>query len=211
MLKPTTNRGTRSYPVENELKSRKRFSEREVGLSHPDLESFIRLNDQGDIEIFAAPGVGIVISGRSKSISLFGDSIRLNCKEDGLRWNMYNFNYSASSFAEPTLVKINLKDIHSAQNGAAYYLDAAKMIEDEEKQKPITINAENAFSTSSEKITQQKQVSDYDVSDLKFEDVALLEAYASSYPDEHILRIVEYLRKGMTFDQGHQQALKDFE
>lgn len=211
MLKPAHNTGIRSYPVENELDKRKNFSEREVGLNHPDTESFIRLNDQGDIEIFAAPGVGIVISGRSKSISLFADSIRLHCKEDGLRWNMYNFNYSASSFSEPTLVKLNLKEIHSAQNGAAYYLDTVKLIEDEEKQKPITIMAENRFSTKEETITKQDLVSEYDVSDLSFEHVALLEAYASSFSDAHINKMVEYLRKGSTFDQAHQQALKDID
>lgn len=208
MITPSNNTGMKSYPVENELQKRKRFSDREVGLNHPDNESFIRLNDQGDIEIFAAPGVGIIISGRSKSISLFGDSIRLHCKEDGLRWNMYNFNYSASSFSEPTLVKLNMKEIHSAQNGATYYLDAAKMIEDEEKQKPITIMAENKFNTN-DTIAEQKNVSDYDVSDLSFDQIALLEAYASSYSDEHIQKMVDYLRKGSSFDQAHQQALKD--
>ena len=91
---PSSNR-INEIPVEYELTKRKQFSEREVGFNHPDNESFLRLNDHGDIEIFAAPGVGIVISGKSKSISFFGDSIRMYCKEDGLRWNSYNFNYSA--------------------------------------------------------------------------------------------------------------------
>ena len=45
----------RGFPVEKELTKRKKFSEREVGFTHPDNNSFLRLNDQGDIEIFAAP------------------------------------------------------------------------------------------------------------------------------------------------------------
>lgn len=198
----------KTVPVEHELKKRKEFSDREVGITHPDLSSFIRLNDQGDIELFAAPGVGIIISGRSKSISLFADSIRINCKEDGLRWNNYNFNYSASSFSEPTLVKINLKDIHSAQNGASYYLDMIHQIEAEEKQKPITIMAENLFTTKTT-IPQQKFISDDDVSDLSFEQIGLLEAYSSSYSREHIQLIIKYIRQGMNFDQAHQQATED--
>ena len=129
-------------PVSSEIKKRKEFSDREVGLSHPDLSSFIRLNDQGDIEIFATPGIGIIISARSKSISFFGDSVRINTKEDGLRWNSYNFNYAASSYIEPTLVKINHNLIHSAQNGVSYYLDSDKKYDQEEKQKPITITGE---------------------------------------------------------------------
>lgn len=198
----------KTVPVEHELKKRKEFSDREVGITHPDLSSFIRLNDQGDIELFAAPGVGIIISGRSKSISLFADSIRINCKEDGLRWNNYSFNYSASSFSEPTLVKINLKDIHSAQNGASYYLDMIHQIEAEEKQKPITIMAENLFTTKTT-IPQQKFISDDDVSDLSFEQIGLLEAYSSSYSREHIQLIIKYIRQGMNFDQAHQQATED--
>lgn len=198
----------KSIPAEVEIRRRREFSDREVGLTHPDLTSFIRLNDQGDIEIFAAPGVGMVISSRSKSISLFGDSIRLHCKEDGLRWNSYNFNYSASSFAEPTLVKINLKDIHSAQNGASYYLNAVKLIETEERQNPVTIMANNTFSTE-ESIPNQTIKSDYDLSDLSFENIGLIEAYASSYSGEHISLIIKYLREGYTFDQAHAQALEE--
>lgn len=198
----------REIPVEKELTKRRQFSEREVGLNHPDNESFMRLNDQGDIEIFASPGVGIVISAKSRSISFFSDSIRFNCKEDGLKWNNYYFNYSASSFSEPTLVKINLKDIHSAQNGASYYLDTINIIEKEEKQKPITILAENKFSTR-ETIPQQKYVSNYDISDLTFEEVGLLEAYASSYSELHIALIVKYLRQGLNFNQAHAEALKE--
>ncbi len=194
--------------VENELKNRKLYSDREVGLTHPDLSSFIRLNDHGDIEIFAAPGVGIVISARSKSISLFGDSINLHCKENGLRWNTYKFNYAASKFSEPTLVKIKLKDIHSAQNGAAYFLDTIKIMEEEEKKNSITIMAENSFSTKNT-ITQQKYVADNDISDLGFENAGLLEAYSSSYSQEHIALMIAYIRKGMSFNQAHQQALED--
>jgi hypothetical protein len=197
-----------SFPVEAELKNRKQFSEREVGLTHPDLNSFIRLTDQGDIELFAAPGIGIVISGRSKSISLFGDSIRIMCKEDGLRWNKFNFNYASSAFMEPTLVEINYKEIHSAQNGAAYYLDTLKMIEKEEKNNPITIMAENNYSTD-QKIMSQDIISDDDISDLSYENRGLLEAYASSYNREHMLLIVKYLRTGSSFDEAHRKAEED--
>lgn len=198
----------RGFPVEKELTKRKKFSEREVGFNHPDNNSFLRLNDQGDIEIFAAPGVGIVISGKTKSISLFADHIKLNCKEDGFKWNSYYFNYSASNFSEPTLVKINLKDIHTAQNGASYFLDTLSILEKEEIQKPITITAENKFTTR-ETIPQQKLVSYEDVSDLTFEQIGLLEAYASSYSNDHIVLILKYIRQGMSFDQAHIQASKE--
>jgi len=197
-----------NFPVESEVQKRKEFSDREVGLTHPDLSSFIRLNDQGDIEIFAAPGVGIVISGRSKSISLFGDQIRMHCNEDGLRWNNYNFNYSSSDYSEPTLVKLNYKNIHSAQNGISYYLDRMNDLEDQENQKTITISGDYGFNQE-QIIPQQTYTSEDNLSDLTFEQVGLLEAYSSNYSKEHIDLMVKYIREGLTFDQSHLRALRE--
>ena len=197
-----------SFPVESEVQKRREFSDREVGLTHPDLSSFIRLNDQGDIEIFASPGVGIVISGRSKSISLFGDQIRMHCNEDGLRWNNYNFNYSSSDYSEPTLVKLNYKNIHSAQNGISYYLDRMNDLEDQENQKTITISGDYGFNEE-QIIPQQTYTSEDDLSDLTFEQIGLLEAYSSNYSKEHIDLMVKYIREGLTFDQAHLRALRE--
>jgi hypothetical protein len=195
-------------PVSSEIKKRKEFSDREVGLSHPDLSSFIRLNDQGDIEIFAAPGIGIIISARSKSISFFGDSVRINTKEDGLRWNSYNFNYAASSYIEPTLVKINHNLIHSAQNGVSYYLDSAKKYDQEEKQKPITITGEYGFAPSIDPLKQNYQ-SEYSIDGLTNEQIGLLEIYQSDYSKEHILYMISLMKDGISFEQAHQLALEE--
>jgi len=202
------NKQEMNFPVESEVQKRKEFSDREVGLTHPDLSSFIRLNDQGDIEIFAAPGVGIVISGRSKSISLFGDQIRMHCNEDGLRWNNYNFNYSSSDYSEPTLVKLNYKNIHSAQNGISYYLDRMNDLEDQENQKTITISGDYGFNEE-QIIPQQTYTSEDNLSDLTFEQIGLLEAYSSNYSKEHIDLMVKYIREGLTFDQAHLRALRE--
>ena len=202
------NKQEMNFPVESEVQKRKEFSDREVGLTHPDLSSFIRLNDQGDIEIFAAPGVGIVISGRSKSISLFGDQIRMHCNEDGLMWNNYNFNYSSSDYSEPTLVKLNYKNIHSAQNGISYYLDRMNDLEDQENQKTITISGDYGFNQE-QIIPQQTYTSEDNLSDLTFEQVGLLEAYSSNYSKEHIDLMVKYIREGLTFDQSHLRALRE--
>jgi len=191
-----------------ELKKRKEFSDREVGLTHPDLTSFIRLNDQGDIEIFAAPGIGIVISSRSKSISIFGDSIRFFTKEDGLRWNSYNFNYAASNYIEPTLVKISPKTIHSANNKVSYYLDLFKIYEDKEEQKTITISGEYGFNQS-EDIPSQVLLTDENVSGLTIEQIGLIEAYSTDYPKEHIDLIIKFLKEGLSFNQAHERALRE--
>jgi hypothetical protein len=195
-------------PVDEEIRRRKEFSDREVGVTHPDLNSFMRFNDHGDIEIFAAPGIGMVISTRSKSISLFADSIRFYSKDDGLRWNNHNFNYAASSYSEPTLLKVSKKDIHSAQNGISYFLDRIKDFEDEETQKIVTIDGEYGFS-STEEIPQQSYKSDLDLSDLTLEQAGLVEAYMSVYTMDIINIIIKYIREGLNFDQALERSLRE--
>lgn len=194
--------------ADEELKRRREFSDREVGVTHPDLNSFMRFNDHGDIEIFAAPGVGIVISTRSKSISLFADSIRFYSKEDGLRWNNYNFNYASSDYSEPTLLKVSPKNIHSAQNGISYFLDRIKDFEDEETQKVVTIEGEFGFSKKQE-TPKQTYKSELDLSDLTIEQAGLIEAYMSIYSMDVINLIIKYIREDLTFDQALERTLRE--
>lgn len=207
--KQDLRRQKRPFPVEKEIAKRREFSDREVGITHPDLSSFIRLNDQGDIEIFAAPGIGIVISARSKSISLFGDSIRFFSKEDGLRWNSYNFNYSASSFAQPTLVKINQKTIHSAVNGVYHFLDRLSDLGEEQEPKPTTINPDYAFGQQTPETISQQYSSMENYEGLTLEQIGLVETYSSDFSQQHISMIIKLLKEGYDFQQAHQKTLRD--
>lgn len=198
----------KTYPIAAEIKKRTEYSEREVGLTHPDLSSFIRLNDSGDIEIFAAPGVGIIISGKARSISFFADSIKMFTKEDGLRWNSYNFNYSASSYVEPTLVKINPKFIHTAQNNVDFYLNSIEEYEQEETQKPITIVGEYGYSVQQE-VLQQKNVSEYSVDNLTEENIRLLEIYKSSLSYDQVKHMIGLLQTNLNFEDAYQLTLRE--
>ena len=131
-------------------------------------------------------------------------------KEDGLRWNTYNFNYSASSYIEPTLVKINNKSIHSAQNGVSYYLDLAKKYDQEEKQKPITITGEYGFAPPVDQLKQEYQ-SEYSIDGLTNEQIGLLEIYQSDHSKEHILYMIGLMKEGASFEQAHQLALEEID
>lgn len=199
----------KTYPVSSEIKRRKEFSDREVGLTHPDLSSFIRLTDDGDIEIFAAPGVGIIISSRAKSISMFGDSIKMFTKEDGLRWNNYNFNYSASTYIEPTLVKLNTKMIHSSQNGVMHYLTSILENEQGQSQIPITITGDYKVSSDTQSVPVQELSSQYTTDGLTEEQIKLIDAYKTDYSSEHILRVVNLIKTGLTFEEAHLTALRE--
>lgn len=195
-------------PLNRELKSRKEFSEREVGLTHPDISSFIRLNDNGDIEIFAAPGVGMIISSSSRSISFFGNFVKFFTKDDGLRWNTYKFNISSYDFSQPTLVKINKKEINPAQEGVYHYLNLVNKLDQEESSNPVTIKGNYTLGEVN-KIEYQELKSNEDYSDLSYEDVALLEVYATDYSRSHLDLIVKFLREGLNFSQAHQRALRE--
>jgi len=195
-------------PLNRELKSRKEFSDREVGLTHPDISSFIRLNDNGDIEIFAAPGVGMIISSSSRSISFFGNFVKFFTKDDGLRWNTYKFNISSYDYSQPTLVKINKKEMNSAQEGVYHYLNLVDKLDQEENNNPVTITGNYTLGEVNQ-IEYQELQSNEDYSDLSYEDVALLEVYATDYSRDHLDLIIKFLREGLNFSQAHQRALRE--
>lgn len=197
-----------SFPVGAELNRRNQFSQREVGLNHPDTNSFLRLNDEGDIEIFAAPGVGIVISASSRTISFFSEKVRFFCAEDGLRWNEFNFNYSASDYSQPTLVKINPKSIHMAQNSAYHYLAKLKDIEQKEQQKPITINEEYGFGQQQSDLGQN-YTSSISSEGLSPEQIVFLETVLKDNSFEYIQYAVELMKKGYSNQQAKEKADQD--
>jgi hypothetical protein len=195
----------KNFPISDELKRRNEFSKREVGLNHPDNSSFIRLNDDGDIEIFAAPGVGMVISGASKSISLFADKIKFFCSENGLRWNNFNFNYSAIDYSQPTLVQIDHKSIHSAQNNAHHYLAKLKNLEESEKQKTITIESDYGFATKEPQINQNYS-SQISTEGLSEDQILLVQNILTEHTPEYIEYMVNLIKEGYTFAQAKDKA-----
>jgi len=195
----------KEFSVSDELQRRTEFSRREVGLNHPDNNSYIRLNDDGDIEIFATPGVGMVISASGRSISLFADKIKFFSSENGLRWNNFNFNYSATDYSQPTLVKINKELINSGQNNAKHYLNKLKNIEEKEQQKPITIDSDYGF-VSGELNTDQNYSSLIPTDGLSNLEIMLVQNILKEHSREYIEYLVELIKQGSTFAQAKLKA-----
>jgi hypothetical protein len=196
------------FPISEEIKRRNQFSRREVGFNHPDNSSFIRLNDDGDIEIFAAPGIGIIISATGKSISFFAEKIRMFCSEEGLRWNNFNFNYSASDYSQPTLVKIDPKSIHSAQNAAFHYLAKLKTLEQTETQKTITIEGDYGFGAQEAQV-EQSYSSLVPLNGLTEEQKMLVVNILSEHSREYVEYLVDLMKQGHTFAQAREKANKN--
>lgn len=207
-IKQNASQPNANFPVGAELSRRNQFSQREVGLNHPDTNSFLRLNDEGDVEIFAAPGVGIVISASSRTISFFAEKVRFFCAEDGLRWNEFNFNYSASDYSQPTLVKVDPKTIHMAQNSAYHYLAKLKDIDQKEAQKPITINEEYGFSQQQPE-TGQKYTSAFSMEDLNPDQIVFLDNILKDHSTEYIEYVVGLMKDGYSNQQAKEKADKD--
>jgi hypothetical protein len=91
------------------------FGVREVGVTHPDVSSHVRLKDNGDIEILSGEGVGLLINRKNRSITLFADHVRFLTKDDdtGMRWNKLAFNPRATTFNEPAFLSVAHDDMYN--------------------------------------------------------------------------------------------------
>jgi len=189
---------------------RNEFSRREVGLNHPDTLSFVKLNDSGDIEIMASPGVGIIISSSTRSISLFADTFKIyTTEDDGIRWNQYAFNYAGTDFTEPFLV--SLKDF---QKSPAYHnyeekigkIQALKNITDNNS---ITINTDYEYDSPSIKRSITLNTIDNYENFLSDEHLKLLQELAKTKTIKFIDYMKELLYNGYTFNQAKVKAERD--
>lgn len=93
------------------------YGANEVGVIHPTNLSFLRIKDNGDIEISAGEGLAIILHPGKKMISFVADEIKFLTKTNGLKWNNVKFNSGATTFNEPTLIPVNYEEIYSPYRG----------------------------------------------------------------------------------------------
>lgn len=206
----------------DQISKRKNFSEREVGFTHPDNSSFIRLSDAGDIEIFAAPGVGLVISAATRTISIFADNIRFHTKDDGLKWNSMDFNYSANDYTEPALVNSNPENYNPAYINLSNMLDQLNNIilqeqEQQDIQNNVTIQGNYSYSDSNKDITSNFGFEESESVFSLFTDnqisIMKLDWEKTLGKKITLIKFVEYItnlmQSGYTFSQAKDKAIKD--
>lgn len=75
------------------------IKENEIALKHPVLDSIIKLTDDGFIDIFPSPSLGIRLDPQTNSINFIGDTVNFITKNTnvltepkGFSWNKYAFN-----------------------------------------------------------------------------------------------------------------------
>lgn len=210
-LKAETNNSA-IFNEADELEKRSTFSRREVGLTHPDNSSFIRITDTGAIEIFAGEELGLIISPETRSISIFADVVKIFSNEDnGMRWNGMSFNYAGDSFQEPALLPIDDKDINAGFNNARYYLNGIPSSDSGDQEiNTITIKGDYAYDSERYGYNQDAPMPAENAnSGLTDEQIELLEEYSMS----NIKQNVDYMRKlmqsGYTFEQAKDKTLRD--
>lgn len=112
-----------SRPIEK-MRQQDNFSQREVGLNHPDSSAFVRLLDNGDVEISAGSGLSILMHVNGKSITFVADHVNFLTRDvDGIRWNRLSFNERATVFQEPALNVMDEQDMNNPYKGTEGYLD----------------------------------------------------------------------------------------
>lgn len=99
------------------------FSTTEVGITHPINPSFIKLLDNGDIELIGGDGVGIILSAANNSITLVADTIRfLTHGTNALVWNNLAFNDQANTYSQPTFLVLDNSNMTQLYEGVDAYL-----------------------------------------------------------------------------------------
>ncbi len=110
----------------NEVNRTNNFSQTEVGITHPQKPGFIRICDNGNIEIFAGEEVGITLDAQSGNMILHANAIKFQARE--IRWNKAAFNSNATSFHEPTFITIEDNvDIKGKYRGVGYFIDDVEL------------------------------------------------------------------------------------
>lgn len=110
-------------PGSEQVDAQNRFGDREVGITHPDVPGFIRIRDNGDIELIAGDGLSLIFNKATNSITLVADHINFITKDNGLRWNKKLFNGQATKYNEPTFMVADDLSSRSLYRDVDYFLN----------------------------------------------------------------------------------------
>lgn len=188
-----------------EIKRRKQYSHREVGLNHPDNHGFVKIGDDGTIEIFAAPGVGIMINPNTRAVSIFADQVKIYSKEDdGLRWNSMSFNPASNAYNEPALIKTNVFANNPAYYNSVQYLDNLEELEEEDNTNIVTIDGKYGLRGLESPIKDNLKIDNEKV--LSEAIMSLVNSFATKNSAEDVSSLIKYLKLGYSFSDSVQKV-----
>lgn len=74
------------------------IKQKEVALKHNDSGAIVKLSDDGFIDVFAGPQLGIRIDPNTNSVNLFGDTVNVIANNFNVRTKPYGFNWNGRVF-----------------------------------------------------------------------------------------------------------------
>lgn len=167
------------------------------------INGFIRVCDSGEIEVFAAPGVGLIINPNTRSISFFADSIKFFCRDDdGLRWNEKSFNPAADVYNEPAFIKSNGFLNNPAYYSSSHYLANLDQFDQIKDQTPITIVPNNGRVTPPFLRDENSLISN-----LSLEQKRLVEDYSRSHTEEEVRSLIDLMSSGYSYQDAAEKVL----
>lgn len=115
------------FPIsQDSLINQDSFGGREVGVTHPDTAAHIRLLDNGDIQLIASDGLGMVFHVANKSITIIANQVKfITSDTQGLRWNNIWFNNKAIVFNEPAYHPVVASDTITMYTAAHNYFPSS--------------------------------------------------------------------------------------
>ena len=100
-----------------------RFSLDEVGLTHPNTNAYVKLCNDGSVEIYAGNDTGVFMNPNTKTITFMADKVKfITNNENGICWNDKELNSQATSFTEPALVPIESRPENGAYRDFSNYI-----------------------------------------------------------------------------------------
>lgn len=74
------------------------IKQKEVALKHTDTGAVVKLTDDGFIDVFAGPQLGVRIDPATNSINLFGDTVNVIANNFNVKTKPYGFNWNGRVF-----------------------------------------------------------------------------------------------------------------
>lgn len=108
------------------MSEQNRFSLTEVGVTHQFTNAFVRLADNGDVELVAGEGLAIILHAANRSITFMADKVKFVTPE--LTWNKLRFNERATKFTEPAFTDWDPED------GLGIFRNMSTFLEDDDEE-----------------------------------------------------------------------------
>lgn len=74
------------------------IKQKEVALKHTDTGAVVKLTDDGFIDVFAGPQLGVRIDPNTNSINFFGDTVNVISNNFNVKTKPYGFNWNGRVF-----------------------------------------------------------------------------------------------------------------